>query len=546
MKVSIFYILMYFCSVENMVASKDSSLDEYLQGSAKFFIGQAIEKGNERQVRGFLKLYPALKSDSHILQMVRNSKNQEIQSFFLPLVQPVPASPVKIPKPRRDGLDPELAALLRPAAKPKKTAEASPPKAKRVTFFIPVTQKDPPPQEKKLPRPKVHKNNPSKRKDPEPQKDDFEIEVVVPHFLKTKEGTYALKKDLNGEDKNDSEPRLYRSLLMIDPSHIAPPQSQQGARFLWNALIWNVQWFFDHMHKDELARLFPPTLEMPEEIQGFIRHFTYYKDKVADGVSFELLCNGIPWGFLKAKTLVALQEKKAGYLLDDLIPQVRGPDQAALRELRDDWVSEMNEKRKETRLPRDKPESWYLNLRAKPENILLQAIRKGLIDDIRWMIEWGISLNVTFNEGKCTPLMEAIKVEKMDIIKLLLQQGVDPNWADSEGGTAFTQGIRVGKLPYLIVLQKAGASLDHLHKDGSTYLHMAVVTQNFLVIQYLLRCGLDPLIKSHDGKTSVDLAIQYKNPDITKMLEDAIKSTESVVLPTEDTFGTENVQEIRS
>lgn len=74
------------------------------------------------------------------------------------------------------------------------------------------------------------------------------------------------------------------------------------------------------------------------------------------------------------------------------------------------------------------------NVVSKTINPLCQAIAKGDVDTVKKMIQFGTDVNATSNG--MTPLMFAARYNKVEIVKLLLENGARVNTKDEKGFTA--------------------------------------------------------------------------------------------------------------
>src|SRR6266853_6997303 len=118
-----------------------------------------------------------------------------------------------------------------------------------------------------------------------------------------------------------------------------------------------------------------------------------------------------------------------------------------------------------------------------------------------------------------TPLHLAAAGYRLEIIRLLLASGADPN--------ARANRRRSGPLHYaadgyitgpawdaerqvktIQLLLDAGAEINAQDQNGATPLHRAVRTRCAAVVQYLLEAGGDPTLKNRPGSMPFHLAVQ--------------------------------------
>ena len=76
-----------------------------------------------------------------------------------------------------------------------------------------------------------------------------------------------------------------------------------------------------------------------------------------------------------------------------------------------------------------------------------------------------------------------------------------------------------GKTETVKVLLEHGVDISVRTKKGRTPLHFAAMPKSGRpLVQLLLRSGADPYIKDKRGQTPADIAKEYSNPNIEKML----------------------------
>ena len=97
------------------------------------------------------------------------------------------------------------------------------------------------------------------------------------------------------------------------------------------------------------------------------------------------------------------------------------------------------------------------------------------------------------------------------IVRLLLQEGWDPNAPDDDGLTPLHEGARNSNPTVVSHLLDAGAKLNARDNEGYTPLHWAAAQSgNGRVVKVLLDRGADPFAESNDGRTPLHSALRYR------------------------------------
>ena len=152
------------------------------------------------------------------------------------------------------------------------------------------------------------------------------------------------------------------------------------------------------------------------------------------------------------------------------------------------------------------------------------------------------------NDKSNTALMMACQEQLAQTVSLLLSSGVDPNLQDDKGWTALMLSCANNKklefdncIPALLISKKANPTLQtidgytalmlaamygcvsgvkilldaQVHVNardwlGHTALHHAALFGNLTTAELLLSAGADPSLVDSDGKTAVDVALDYE------------------------------------
>jgi len=101
------------------------------------------------------------------------------------------------------------------------------------------------------------------------------------------------------------------------------------------------------------------------------------------------------------------------------------------------------------------------------------------------------------------------------MVKLLADHGADVNQGDSMGVSPLSRAVLRNSIDVAQVLIAKGAKLNEVDGIGQTPLTYAA-TRNFgsaEMVQFLLAAGANPTVKSKQGKTAKEVALQYGNTE---------------------------------
>ncbi|MGI9549276.1 MAG: ankyrin repeat domain-containing protein, partial [Bdellovibrionales bacterium] len=79
--------------------------------------------------------------------------------------------------------------------------------------------------------------------------------------------------------------------------------------------------------------------------------------------------------------------------------------------------------------------------------------------DVKLAIESGADINEQISIGSISPLMIAIEENRIDIVKVLIEFGVDVNARNQEGQTALMYAIKASRSDLLELLLEQGADV---------------------------------------------------------------------------------------
>lgn len=84
-----------------------------------------------------------------------------------------------------------------------------------------------------------------------------------------------------------------------------------------------------------------------------------------------------------------------------------------------------------------------------------EAIRKGRKDWVNFMIKNGVDINFTERDSKFTPLMESVTSNRIDILKILLENGANLHLKDKFGFSATDFARKMNKKELLKILKNS-------------------------------------------------------------------------------------------
>ncbi|PWU06721.1 MAG: hypothetical protein C5B43_01350 [Verrucomicrobia bacterium] len=132
-------------------------------------------------------------------------------------------------------------------------------------------------------------------------------------------------------------------------------------------------------------------------------------------------------------------------------------------------------------------------------------------------------------------LCEAAEEGKLEIVKELLEKGVDANESDEYGNTALHYAISEGHFSVINLLLKYVTKLDLKDNDGFTPLHRAVARNYQFIAGKLLEKGAE-IIGDEDGNTPLHLAASENNLELVQIILENYQGTKDIVNETNN-FG---------
>jgi ankyrin repeat protein len=173
------------------------------------------------------------------------------------------------------------------------------------------------------------------------------------------------------------------------------------------------------------------------------------------------------------------------------------------------------------------------------EHPLIEAAGRGDLELIKTLLDKGVDVNGKNRTGG-TPLTAAVANGQLDVARLLIETGADVNARDHFGRTALMEAAHIGRLELVALLIEKGADVNakghtsgerdmalHNHREaehlmsvpGSTTALMEAAWRNNVdIIKLLIDNGANVESKDEYGRTAFRNAISAKNIEIAELL----------------------------
>jgi ankyrin repeat protein len=148
-------------------------------------------------------------------------------------------------------------------------------------------------------------------------------------------------------------------------------------------------------------------------------------------------------------------------------------------------------------------------------DMLFAAADSGDLTLVRSIIAENSYLINDRDEEGCTPLEVAVKKDRLEVAKYLLDQGAEVNARNKHGYSAlhFVKSKAMAE-----VLVSKGAEVNMTENYGLTPLHDAVLEGYTDIVEFLISKGADVNVIENKGFTPLKMAVKYHLPEIEAIL----------------------------
>lgn len=160
--------------------------------------------------------------------------------------------------------------------------------------------------------------------------------------------------------------------------------------------------------------------------------------------------------------------------------------------------------------------SAYVNEKLNVK-VLQCAISENNVEIVRLLLEAGADPNERYEKSDVSPLLSAISQDKPEIVRLLLEAGADPNERyEKSDVNALSIAISEDKPEIVRLLLNAGVNPNE--KSKVSFLSIAISENKPEIVRLLLEAGADP--NENSDEILLSIATSH-NPEIVRLLLDS-------------------------
>jgi len=170
-----------------------------------------------------------------------------------------------------------------------------------------------------------------------------------------------------------------------------------------------------------------------------------------------------------------------------------------------------------------KEPDMYINRRS-----LARACVSGSLEMIKLLLDAGIDPNAQGITGR-TPLMVASDRNRLEIIQFLLNKGADINMRSFKDKTVLMHAnVKDAGVVFRLLVERAIHLIDEQDNEGWTVLMTAAYNDNFNTVRFLLDKGANTNIKNNDGLDVLAIAKNKRHERIVKLLESRTRALAAI------------------
>ncbi len=160
-----------------------------------------------------------------------------------------------------------------------------------------------------------------------------------------------------------------------------------------------------------------------------------------------------------------------------------------------------------------------VDLKYLDPKLFHQAIESFFDLSIYLMVDSEASLLKATDELGQTPLMKAILLNRIEVVKDLINWGVDLNLQDNKQETALMKAVQTQNKVVVHLLLSSGAKVDIKNENGETALHQSILKEDEKISQILIKYDTDLLLENKRGEDPYNLAMKQGKIKLAKFIQ---------------------------
>jgi len=148
---------------------------------------------------------------------------------------------------------------------------------------------------------------------------------------------------------------------------------------------------------------------------------------------------------------------------------------------------------------------------------LKYPLKNNNIEVVKFLLEKGIDLNNPDYKGNL-PIFYAIEYNNIGLLKLLIESGADLNLKNAKGETMLMLAAISDQLELIKMLVEKGININIQDNEGKTSVIYAIQNNKNEAFEMLIESGADITLKDNTGKTALMFAITLEQLEVIKLL----------------------------
>lgn len=162
--------------------------------------------------------------------------------------------------------------------------------------------------------------------------------------------------------------------------------------------------------------------------------------------------------------------------------------------------------------------NYFKNGDSKKKNCFMAACRKGHVGIVKFLIEKGVDVHATTSVADVNALHCATRSRNVEICKILVECGIDPNQANANNWRAIHFAALYGTPEIIEYFVSLGSDVNSKSDSDLTPLILAARNDKVNNVRCLLKLGADPNIQDKTGATAAMSTCKSGDLQVLKIL----------------------------